>query len=69
MFVEKGFRVLPASWRKLDASKALIEYGERQRSPKALWHLFTTWGSGKKDALAEYPPLVRGLELLKDRGK
>jgi len=26
LFLEKGFGVLPASWRKLDASKALIEY-------------------------------------------
>jgi hypothetical protein len=65
MFVEKGFRTLPASWHKLDASKALIEYGQKQRSPKVLGHLFTTWGRGKKDALAEYAPLVQGLKLLK----
>ena len=28
-----------------------------------LGHLFTTWG-GRKDALADYPPLVEGLKLL-----
>jgi hypothetical protein len=64
IFVEKGFRVLPASWHKLDASKALIEAGQKLNSPKVLGHLFTTWGRAKKDALAEYPPMVQGLKLL-----
>jgi len=65
MFVEKGFRVLPASWHKLDASKALIEASQKLQSPKMLGHLFTTWGRAKKDALTEYPPMVQGLKLLK----
>jgi hypothetical protein len=65
MFLEKGFRVLPASWKKLDASKALIEYSQKQKSPKMLGHLFTTWGAVKKDVLTEYPPMVAGLKLLK----
>ena len=65
LFAEKGFRTLPASWRKPDASKALIEYTQKQHSPKVLGHLFTTWGSARKDALTEYAPLVQGLKLLK----
>jgi hypothetical protein len=69
MFVEKGFRVLPASWHKLDASKALIEAGRKVDSPKVLGHLFTTWGRSKKGALAEYPPLVEGLKLLQASDK
>jgi hypothetical protein len=68
MFVEKGFRVLPASWNKLPASKALIRYSQQQDSPKILGHLFTTWG-GRKDNLAEYPPMVEGLKLLKSADK
>src|SRR5262249_46046782 len=64
MFVDNGFRVLPASWHKLDASKALIEYCQKVQSPKMLGHLFTTWG-GKKAPLTDYPPLVEGLKLLK----
>ncbi len=64
LFIEKGFRVLPASWRKLDASQALIEYSQKQDSSKMLGHLFTTWG-GRKDNLTEYPPMVQGLKLLK----
>jgi hypothetical protein len=69
LFLEKGFRVLPASWRKPEASKALIEYSHKEQSPKMLGHLFTTWGAAKKGALAEYPPLVAGLKLLKGSGK
>ena len=67
LLLEKGFRVLPASWRKLDASRALIEYSLKFHSPRMLGHLFTTWG-GKKDAVAEYRPLVEGVKLLKSSG-
>jgi hypothetical protein len=63
LFLEKGFRVLPASWNKLDASRALIEYSQKQNSPRMLGHLFTTWG-GRKDTLPKYEPLVEGLKLL-----
>jgi hypothetical protein len=69
LFVDKGFRVLPAGWHKLDASKALIEYSQSLQSPKVLGHLFTTWGRAKKNELTEYPPLVQGLKLLKADGK
>jgi hypothetical protein len=68
LFLEKGFRVLPASWRDLEASKALIQYSQKQAAPKMLGHLFTTWG-GRKGALAEYRPLVEGLPLLKPTDK
>ncbi len=64
MFLEKGFRVLPASWNKVDATQALIEYSRMQASPKLLGHLFTTWGV-KKERLIEDPPLVEGLKLLR----
>lgn len=63
MFIEKGFRVLPAGWKDVDATKALIEYSRRQQSPKLLGYMFTTWGV-KKDELLNFPPLVDGLKLL-----
>jgi hypothetical protein len=69
MFASKGFRVLPASWHKLDASKALIECGQKLHSPKVLGHLFTTWGKARRDTLPEYPPMVQGLKLLKESGR
>jgi hypothetical protein len=66
LFVDKGFRVLPASWKKVEASKALIQSSLKVHSPKMLGHLFTTWGANrKKDALTEWPPMVEGLKLLK----
>jgi hypothetical protein len=61
MFLQKGFRVLPAGWKKVDATKALIRYSRDQKHPKMLGHLFTTW-SGRKQ-WSEFPPLVEGLKL------
>ncbi len=63
MFIEKGFRVLPAGWKNLDATKALIEYSRSNAGPKLLGHMFTTWGVNK-DSLLDFPPLVEGLKLL-----
>jgi hypothetical protein len=68
LFVEKGFRVLPASWKKQDAVKALIESSAKVDSPKMLGHLFTTW-VGKIDAVADYQPMVEGMKLLKGMEK
>ena len=65
MFIEKGFRVLPAGWKNVEASKALIQYNRSHAGPKMLGHIFTTWGV-KKDSLLEFPPLVDGLKLLQD---
>lgn len=65
MFIEKGFRVLPAGWNKVDATKALIDYSRRHAGRKLLGYLFTTWGV-KKEALVDFPPLVEGLKLLRD---
>jgi len=63
MFLEKGFRVLPASWKDVDATRALIAFAGRLGHPRMLGHLFTTWGVAKEE-LVTYPPLVEGLELL-----
>lgn len=65
MFVEKGFRVIPAGWKNVDATKSFINYSRSQTSDKMLGYMFTTWGV-KKDALFEFPPLVEGLKLLRD---
>jgi hypothetical protein len=64
MFVEKGFRVLPAGWKNVEATKTLIKYGQSQTSEKVLGHIFTTWGV-KKDELLQFPSLVEGLTLLR----
>jgi len=65
MFINKGFRVLPAGWKNVDATRALIKYSQSQANPKLLGYMFTTWGV-KKDALVAFQPLVAGLELLRE---
>jgi hypothetical protein len=64
MFLDKGFRVLPAGWNKLEATTALIAYSRQYNDPKLLGYLFTTWGV-KKEALVDFPVLVEGLKLLR----
>lgn len=63
MFLEKGFRVLPAGWKDVDATKALIQFNRAHADPKLLGHMFTTWGV-KKEELLQFPPLVEGLPLI-----
>jgi len=64
MFIGKGFRVLPTSWRKPDAMKMLVDYSYKQNSPQMIGHLFTIW-SRTNGPLPEYPPMVEGLKLIK----
>jgi hypothetical protein len=63
MFLEKGFRVLPTSWKKVDTVQALIRYSLDQKNDRMLGHLFTNW-SGRKGEYVGYPPLVEGVKLL-----
>jgi hypothetical protein len=65
MFLDKGFRVLPAGWNKLEATTALIAYSRQYDDPKLLGYMFTTWGV-KKEALVDFPVLVEGLKLLRE---
>ena len=65
MFITKGFRVLPAGWKNVDATRTLINYSRSRNDRKMLGHLFTTWGVKPEDLLA-FPPLVEGLKLMQD---
>ena len=65
MFLEKGFRVLPATWKNVDAAKALIDFSRAHASPSLLGFMFTTWGVNK-DVLLDFPPLVEGLKSLQN---
>src|SRR6185503_12093078 len=65
MFLEKGFRVLPTSWKDVAASQALIDYGLGLGKPGVLGHLFTSWS--KLDTPAEWPPLVANAPLIRPR--
>jgi hypothetical protein len=65
MFMEKGFAILPASWKNAEATLALIRYGrEHQTDGRLVGHIFTTW-SNRPDDWAEFEPLVKGLQALR----
>jgi len=65
MFLDKGFRVLPAGWNKPEATKKLMDYTRQYSGPKMLGFMFTTWGV-KKEELVDFPVLVEGLKLLRE---
>jgi hypothetical protein len=43
---EKGFRILPSSWRNKDAALAMLREARSTATPKLLGHLCTTWVGG-----------------------
>lgn len=66
MFMAKGFRILPASWKNTEATLALIkEARKHQMDGRLVGHIFTTW-SRRPANWAEYEPLVKGLALMKE---
>jgi hypothetical protein len=62
LFLEKGFRVLPTSWKDVEASRKLVEYSRGLKDPRVLGHLFTSWE--KLEKLAEWPPLVANAPIV-----
>ena len=64
LFLDKGFRVLPTSWKKIEAVRGFIDYSQALNHPDMLGHLFTIWSS-KQDSLAHYPPLARYGKLVR----
>ena len=58
MFLEKGFRVWPASWRKPEGAKALVDYSKAQNNPRMLGHLNTTWGAVPMRDMPTFEPLL-----------
>jgi hypothetical protein len=62
LFLDKGFRVLPTSFKDAEASRRLIEYGRGLKDERVLGHLFTSWS--KLDKPAEWPPLVANAPLV-----
>lgn len=58
MFLEQGFRVWPASWKKPDSAQAFVDYSRAYASnPRMLGHLNTTWGAVRVGDLANFEPL------------
>ncbi len=51
MFIGKGFRVLPATFRDTKAVKMSIDYSMKFPSDKMLGHMCTTWGGIKAGSI------------------
>jgi hypothetical protein len=69
MFLQRGFRVWPASWRKPDAAKALIDYSRTFNNPKMVGHLNTTWGAVPIKELVSFEPLKYSISEFGTRDK
>ena len=69
MFLEKGFRVWPASWKKVDPAKALVDYSKQFDNKRMLGHLNTTWGAVKINDLASFEPLEYAVKSFNNAGK
>ncbi|MBN1806803.1 MAG: family 20 glycosylhydrolase [Sedimentisphaerales bacterium] len=65
MFLKKGFRVWPASWKKTEAAMALVDYSKRYGDARMLGHLNTTWGAVKMNDLPTFRPLMYAVESFK----
>jgi hypothetical protein len=65
MFINKGFRVWPASWKKIDAAMALVDYSKKHGNVLMLGHLNTTWGAVKIYDLPTFKPLRYAVESFK----
>lgn len=65
LFLEKGFRVLPSSWKNPDASRAFINYTFPMNHPLMVGHLFTTWSTGTND-LINFPSMITGLKQIQE---
>jgi hypothetical protein len=65
MFLKKGFRVWPASWRKPEGVKAFVEYSLTQKDPRMLGHLNTTWGAVPTRELPTWEPIRHATSSLR----
>ena len=61
--VEKGFRVWPAGFQPLTATKAFSDFARRQKSDLIIGYLCTTWNETRITNAAAWPPI---LEILRD---
>ena len=62
IFIQKGFRVWPGGWDKVDATEALIACEQKNAGEKMLGHMCTTWGKARPGNLADWPPIKAAFE-------
>jgi hypothetical protein len=65
--LEKGFRVWPSGWHRVDATKTFLDAAmEHKGNNRMLGYLSTTWYKVKPDALATFEPTKIAGERLRD---
>jgi len=64
LFLKKGFRVWPAGFQPLEATRAFSDYSRQLRTTNSnvVGYLCTAWSSGKPETVAGWPPV---LEIMK----
>ena len=64
MFLKKGFKVLPTTWRNRVASNAFLTYSLEQDNPNMLGVIYSTW-SANISRLLNSSPIKDGVKLIK----
>jgi hypothetical protein len=65
LFLNKGFRVLPTSFRDVKQTKKLIDFSLALPSERMLGHLCTIWNAPEAGKTAKWPPLLAAAKKLR----
>jgi len=65
LFLNKGFRVLPTSFRDAKQTKKLIDLSLAFPSERMLGHLCTIWNAPEAGKTAKWPPLIAAAKKLR----
>jgi len=67
-FLNKGFRVLPTSFKDPKQTKKLIDYSLAFPSERMLGHLCTIWKAPEEGKTSRWPPLLAAAKRLREIG-
>ncbi|MGB7296060.1 MAG: family 20 glycosylhydrolase [Candidatus Aminicenantales bacterium] len=65
LFLNKGFRVLPTSFRDVKQTKKLIDFSLAFPSERMLGHLCTIWNAPEAGKTAQWPPLLAAAKKIR----
>jgi hypothetical protein len=68
LFLNKGFRVLPTSFRDTKQTKKLIDFSLAFPSERMLGYLCTIWNAPEAGKTAKWPPLLAAAKKLRKIG-
>jgi hypothetical protein len=68
LFLNKGFRVLPTSFRDVKQTKKLIDFSLAFPSERMLGHLCTIWHAPEAGKTAQWPPLIAAAKKFRKVG-